>query len=356
MSNLGKYAKKEEISLQIIFSQFDEKRGPYAMVYFPKNISIDTQDRVSSNTIDLFTDTDYISNIWAIMSFPQLKKNGLIKIFDWDDPTLRGGKNIVTLTILFEENDDSILYKYKDDIQEQVNKFLIDFQPLVQKKEKVDILQKELKKCHKNIQDFLLKLAYQEPRFASNLKEFPKTQEQSMKKDYAFKTIVIGDPGVGKTTMVFRSTGQAFRKSYLPTIGTNIEEKFIRLHDTEFVMVLWDVAGQVKFDKLRTKFYKGAKCVIIVFDLTKSESFENVKKWYSDVKSNISYSNELEVILCGNKSDLKEEIQISEEKVLNLASELNVDYLETSARNMTNIEKIFVTMINNIISKGLIQL
>jgi len=307
-------------------------------------------------TIDLLTHSKKFSDELAIMSFPHLRLRGLVKILEWEDPTRRGGRKEATLSILFEEKDDPILYKYKDDIEELINEFLLDFQPLVQKMEEKDILQIKLKEFHNDIQEFLLKLASQELQLADNLKEFPKTQEQSMKKDYAFKTIVIGDPGVGKTTMVFRSTGQAFRKSYLPTIGTNIEEKFIRLHDTEFVMVLWDVAGQVKFDKLRTKFYKGAKCVIIVFDLTKSESFENVKKWYSDVKSNISYSNELEVILCGNKSDLKEEIQISEEKVLNLASELNVDYLETSARNMTNIEKIFVTMINNIISKGLIQL
>jgi len=177
-----------------------------------------------------------------------------------------------------------------------------------------------------------------------------------MKTEYAFKIIIIGDPGVGKTSMLHRSIGQEFRKSYLPTIGTNIREKYIILHDTEFQMVLWDLAGQVKFEKLRIKFYQGAECIIIVFDLTNPESFENVKKWYSDVKSYFSNFNELEVVLCGNKSDLKEEIQISEEKALILATELNIDYLETSAKNGKNIDKIFINMVNNIISKGIIQL
>jgi len=96
--------------------------------------------------------------------------------------------------------------------------------------------------------------------------------------------------------------------------------------------------------------------VIIVFDLTKFESFENIKKWYYDLKNNLSNFNELEIVLCGNKSDLKEEIQISEDKALNLATELNIDYLATSARNGTNIETIFVNMITNIISKGIIKL
>jgi len=96
--------------------------------------------------------------------------------------------------------------------------------------------------------------------------------------------------------------------------------------------------------------------VIIVFDLTKFESFDNIKKWYFDLKNNLSNFDELEIVLCGNKSDLKEEIQISKDKALSLATELNIDYLETSARIGTNIETIFVNMINNIISKGIIKL
>jgi len=177
-----------------------------------------------------------------------------------------------------------------------------------------------------------------------------------MKTEFAFKTIIIGDPGVGKTSMVRRSIGQEFRKSYLPTIGTNINNKNIILYDTEFQMILWDLAGQVKFEKLRSSFYQGSQCVIIVFDLTKFESFDNIKKWYFDLKNNLSNFDELEIVLCGNKSDLKEEIQISKDKALSLATELNIDYLETSARIGTNIETIFVNMINNIISKGIIKL
>ncbi|MHA1474893.1 MAG: Rab family GTPase [Promethearchaeota archaeon] len=345
-----------QITLQIIYSQFDDIMGPYVMVFFPNDVPEDTLSRVSSKTIDLFTDSEKISDELAIMSFLQLKKKGLVKILEWKDLTQRGGRGEATLTILFEEKDDSILYKYKDDIEEQINEFLIDFQPLVQEKEEKNILQDKLKKFHENIQEFLLKLASQELQFIDNSKEFPKTQENSMKTEFAFKTIIIGDPGVGKTSMVRRSIGQEFRKSYLPTIGTNINNKNIILYDTEFQMILWDLAGQVKFEKLRSSFYQGSQCVIIVFDLTKFESFDNIKKWYFDLKNNLSNFDELEIVLCGNKSDLKEEIQISKDKALSLATELNIDYLETSARIGTNIETIFVNMINNIISKGIIKL
>ena len=120
-------------------------------------------------------------------------------------------------------------------------------------------------------------------------------------------------------------------------------------------MILWDLAGQSKFQKIRSLYYNGAQCVIIVFDLTKPESFENIKNWYSDVKSNFSNFDELEIVMCGNKCDLDEEIQISQEQALNLANELNIGYLETSARDGKNIDKIFNDMINNMIKKGLIE-
>jgi small GTP-binding protein len=345
-----------QIALQIIFSQFDEKIGPFTFAFFPKDVSKYTQNAVSSMAIDLLTYSKNISTELAIMSFPELKKKGLVKLLEWKDPTRRGGIREATLTILFEERDDPILYKYKDDIEEQINEFLIDFQPLLQKMEEKHILQDKLQKFYKNIQEFLLKLASQELRFVDISKQFPKTQGQSIETEFAFKAIIIGDPGVGKTSMILQFTDQAFRKSYIPTIGANISEKNVILHDTSFQMILWDLAGQSKFQKIRSLYYQGAQCVILVFDLTKLESFENIKNWYSDVKRYFSNFNDLEVVLCGNKSDLNQEIIISEGKVLSLATELNLDYLETSARNGKNINKIFVNMINNMISKKIIEI
>jgi len=345
-----------EIELQIIFSQFDEKIGPYPYVFYPKDISKYTQSNVSSVTIDLFTYSKKISDELIIMSFPQAKKKGLIKLLEWKDPTRRGGRREATLSILFEEKDDSILYKYKDDIEEQIKTFLVDFMPLVQKNEDKDILRYELKKFHKNIQEFLLKLASQELQFADSSKQFPKTQEQLPKSDYAFKTIIIGDPGVGKTSMILQFTDKAFRRSYIPTIGANITEKAITLYDTSFQMILWDLAGQSKFQKIRSLYYNGAQCVIIVFDLTKSESFENIRNWYSDVKNNFSNFDDIEVALCGNKCDLEDEIKVSQDEALKLAAELNIGYLETSARIGKNIDKVFDDLVDNMISKGKINL
>jgi len=344
-----------KIALQIIFSIFDEIIGPITLAFYP-DVPKYTQSEVSSITIDLLIHANKISDELAIMSFPHLKMKGLVKILGWDDPTRRGGRKEATLSILFEEKDDPILYKYKDDIEEQINEFLIDFQPLVQKMEEKDILREKLKEFHKNIQKLLLKLASQELQIADNSKEFPKTQDHIKDADFAFKNIIIGDPAVGKTSMILQFTNKAFRISYLPTIGAQISEKSIFLHDTEFQMILWDLAGQSKFQKIRSNYYRGAQCVIMVFDLTKPESFENIKKWYSDVKNYFKNFNELEVILCGNKCDLKEDIQISQEEALSLAAELNIDYLETSAQDGKNIDKIFDTMINNMISKHIIKL
>ena len=267
-----------QIALQIIFSTFDEKIGPFTLVFYPKDIPKFTQSRVSSMTIDLFTNSKKkLSDELAIMSFPQLQMIGLVKLLEWKDPTRRGGRREATLSILFEEKDDSILYKYKDDIEEQINKFLIDFLPLVQKMEENDILQDKLKTIHKELQELLQKLYFQEMQITENSKPFPQTQEQPINPEFGFKTIIIGDPSVGKTSMILQFTDKAFRRSYIPTIGANITEKSIFFHDTEFQMILWDLAGQQKFQKLRSLFYIGAQCVIIVFDLTKPVSFKNIK-------------------------------------------------------------------------------
>ena len=122
----------------------------------------------------------------------------------------------------------------------------------------------------------------------------------------------------------------------------------------QFQIILFDLAGHVELEKIE-EFSFFVQCVIIVFDLTKTESFENIKNWVSDVKKHFSNFNDLEIVLCGNKSDLKEEIQISEEKALGLATELNIDYLEISALNGKNIDKIFVNIINNMISKHILN-
>ena len=88
-----------EIALQIIFSQFDEKIGPFALTFYPKDVPIHTQGTVSKMTIDLFTKSRNISNAIAIMSFPELNRKGLIKILEWKDPTRRGGSREATLSI-----------------------------------------------------------------------------------------------------------------------------------------------------------------------------------------------------------------------------------------------------------------
>jgi len=339
-----------EIALEIIFSQFDKKIGPSTRAFYPE-VAEDTRSTVSSMTIDFFTNSRNLSDAIAIMSFTQLDKKGLVKILEWDDPTRRGGKRDATLSILFEEKDDPILYKYKDDIEAQVNEFLIDFLPLVQKTEIEDNLKDKLKTFHDEVQELLIKLDAQERHIIENSEQFPQTQEHKIN---AFKTIIIGDPGVGKTSTVLQFTHKAFRRSYLPTVGASITQKSIFLHNAEFQMVLWDLAGQSKFQALRTLYYHGAQCVIIVFDLTNHISFENVRNWYADVRGIFSNFNDLAVVLCGNKSDLQEDIQVSQEKASGLASELNIAYLETSARNGKNIETIFEKLINSLISKKIV--
>ena len=130
---------------------------------------------------------------------------------------------------------------------------------------------------------------------------------------YSIKFIIIGDTGVGKTQIVYRYTKGEFNDAIASTLGTDFSTKNIQINDKIFHLELWDTAGMESFRAIRQNYYKNAACAIIVYDITKKSSFESIDKWIKECDM-YSYNDNLIMILVGNKTDLSDEREVTEEE------------------------------------------
>ncbi len=163
-------------------------------------------------------------------------------------------------------------------------------------------------------------------------------------KSFIYKICIVGDGGVGKTSMVLRYTENTFKENYLMTIGSNFATKAIKLEDhpnLDVRLQLWDLAGQKHFSFVRPPFYRGATAIIYVFDLTRRNSFANMHEWKSEVEKVIGQKTS---ILVGNKLDLAEKgsREVGEQDGEALKHEMNaISYCETSAKEGLRVENVF---------------
>ncbi len=160
------------------------------------------------------------------------------------------------------------------------------------------------------------------------------------KERYIFKVILIGDGAVGKTSLIQKYMEGRFKTDYLPTIGTQIYTKDVLggEGDANIKLVVWDISGQQAFSSVRPDYYKGAKGIVLMFDLTRSQTFEHLDDWINEAKK---YTRSPQVILAGSKCDLERERKISQEYGEEYASKIKAPYLETSAKDGKNVEKLF---------------
>jgi small GTP-binding protein len=156
-----------------------------------------------------------------------------------------------------------------------------------------------------------------------------------------YKVIVIGDPAVGKTSLLTKFAKNQFEEKYLPTVGVNIVKEPIELKEINATinLMFWDVAGQPQFYMLHRPYFNGADGMILVFDITRSSTFSNINNWYnSAVKYGLSG---IPRILIGNKIDLKDERKIILPMAEHLSEKLNAPYFETSALTGETVKEVF---------------
>jgi Ras-related protein Rab-1A len=167
--------------------------------------------------------------------------------------------------------------------------------------------------------------------------------------DYLFKLLLIGDSGVGKSCLLLRFADDTYTDSYISTIGVDFKIRTVDLDTKTIKLQIWDTAGQERFRTITSSYYRGAHGIIIVYDITDKESFDNVRQWMFEIDR---YASEnVCKLLVGNKSDLQPKRAVEYEAAKAFADELNIPFLETSAKNATNVEQAFLTMAAQIKNK-----
>lgn len=187
------------------------------------------------------------------------------------------------------------------------------------------------------------------------LKDFEKftdVDEEEVEVRDLVKLVFLGDSGVGKTNIMSRFSSDAFNMNSKPTIGVDFSVKTVRTRNQVVRLQLWDTAGQERYRTFTAAYYKDAHGVILVYDVTSRSSFDNINEWLKSCSENIDKSKS-SIILVGNKIDLTDQREVSEEEGRDFAVQNNVLFIETSAFDNRDecIEKAFFLLVSDIIPK-----
>jgi len=164
--------------------------------------------------------------------------------------------------------------------------------------------------------------------------------------DYLFKLLLIGDSGVGKSCLLLRFADDTYTESYISTIGVDFKIRTLDLSGKTCKLQIWDTAGQERFRTITSSYYRGAHGIIVVYDVTDKESFNNVKHWMQEIDKYAA--DGVNKLLIGNKCDLSSKKVVSYDEAKELADSLSVGFLETSAKNAHNVEQAFQKMAGDI--------
>lgn len=168
-------------------------------------------------------------------------------------------------------------------------------------------------------------------------------------REMLFKIILIGDSSTGKTNILSQYLYKKFESNTKATIGVEFGGKSFVINGDNVKAQIWDTAGQERYKSITSAYYKGAQGAFIVYDITRLKTFDNVDKWINDLKANTS--EEISILLLGNKSDLQENREVSKEQGESKAQQFDIGFLETSALNGDNIDTAFQKLVNEVYNK-----
>jgi small GTP-binding protein len=165
----------------------------------------------------------------------------------------------------------------------------------------------------------------------------------NVKDDFKLKIVVVGDSGVGKTNLIRRFIQDDFQSNSKATVGVEFFSKSFKINDNVFKIEIWDTAGQERYKSITAAYYKGAKGGLVVYDVTSKTSFDNVDNWVSEIKEKAS--TDMKTMMIGNKIDLKDERAVSTEEALEKAKLLELQLMEASALDSTNVKQAFYDLL-----------
>lgn len=169
--------------------------------------------------------------------------------------------------------------------------------------------------------------------------------------DYLFKFLLIGDSGVGKSSLLLRFADDTYTEAYVTTIGVDFKIRTINVDNKKIKLQIWDTAGQERFRTITTSYYRGAQGIIVMYDITDRDTFENIKLWLNEIDRYAC--KDVAKLLVGNKSDLESRRQVTYAEAEEFAKSINMIYIETSAKNSINVYQPFEDLARNIRNKSL---
>ena len=178
--------------------------------------------------------------------------------------------------------------------------------------------------------------------------KFPK-QAETINEDYLFKIIVLGDCAVGKSNILSKYSKNIFNKSSKSTIGVELFTKFYKYENKLIKVNIWDTAGQERFTSMITTYYKGAKGALLVYDITRRNTFNNIDNWLKELIA--INSDKISIMLIGNKNDLSLLRRVSKSEAQYKANKYGIKFYETSALDSSNINHAFEDLIKDIYIK-----
>ncbi|KAK0606285.1 hypothetical protein LWI29_036146 [Acer saccharum] len=164
--------------------------------------------------------------------------------------------------------------------------------------------------------------------------------------DYLFKIVLIGDSGVGKSNILSRFTRNEFCLESKSTIGVEFATRTLQVEGKTVKAQIWDTAGQERYRAITSAYYRGAVGALLVYDITKRQTFDNVQRWLRELRDHAD--SNIVIMMAGNKSDLNHLRAVQEEDGHSLAEREGLSFLETSALEATNVEKAFQTILKEI--------
>ncbi|XP_041346671.1 LOW QUALITY PROTEIN: ras-related protein Rab-2-like, partial [Gigantopelta aegis] len=170
-----------------------------------------------------------------------------------------------------------------------------------------------------------------------------------MSYSYLFKYIIIGDTGVGKSCLLLQFTDKRFQPVHDLTIGVEFGARMINIDGKQIKLQIWDTAGQESFRSITRSYYRGSAGALLVYDITRRDTFEHLTSWLDDARQHSS--SNMVIMLIGNKSDLDAKREVKVEEGLAFAQEHGLVFMETSAKTAANVEEAFINTAKEIYKK-----
>ena len=160
------------------------------------------------------------------------------------------------------------------------------------------------------------------------------------------KLLILGDSSVGKTCILLKYVDNKFEESNIATVGVDYMDKMIEYKNFNIKLQIWDTSGEEKYRSITKNFYRNADGLFVVFDLTRKVTYERIKDWINEAEE---YNKGIKKILIGNKLDLENKREVKKDSAENFAKKNNLKYIETSAKDGTNIKESFDEIIELIL-------